>query len=264
MPNFRPITRDSHGTKFWKPQSSFHFAAKEAAVPLTFDELPRAVVSLVVGFMLNADDYFPVALLGLKPGENLLVGANGQWLGRYVPALFRAHPFGIGPVASDREILCIDEDSGLVSDGPIGERFFDQSGAATKTIEGVLSFLQTVSAGQRQTKRICQVLKMHNLIQPWPIAIDSPAGEQRLGGIYRIDEAALNALPGEAFLELRTAGALLVAYLQLLSMQHLQALGLVADAKAKAVAQALPVNANGELDLEFMNDGPLLDFNRFK
>ena len=49
-----------------------------------------------------------------------------------------------------------------------------------------------------------------------------------------------------------------------MSMQHLSALGQLAAARAEAAARKLPVNEAGELDLEFMNDGPMLDFSRLK
>jgi hypothetical protein len=97
-----------------------------------------------------------------------------------------------------------------------------------------------------------------------PSPPDSKSSCIKVEGLYRIDEVALNALSAEPFQEVRAAGALPVAYCQLLSMQHLAVLGELAKAKAEAASRALPVNAAGELDLEFMNDGPMLDFSRLK
>lgn len=264
MPSFKPVTRESHGKKFWTPQSKFHFAAKEAVIPLTVDELPRAVLALPIGFIRDGENFVPCAVVGIKSGESLMVPPDGRWLGRYIPAILRVHPFAIAPVGTDREVLCVDEDSGLLSDGPDGERFFDDDGKLPKSIQDALTFLQNISANRKQTLRICALLKAHALIQPWTITIKAPEGEHRVEGLFRIDEAALNALPGEAFLELRAGGALPVAYFQLLSMQLLPALGSIANEKAEAEARKLPVNTAGELDLEFMNDGPLLDFSRLK
>ena len=76
--------------------------------------------------------------------------------------------------------------------------------------------------------------------------------------MFQIDEAALNALPDEAFLELRRAGALLIAYGQLLSMQHLPLLGQLADAHAKAAAP-LPTQGK-DIDLSFLSEGEMFKF----
>ena len=54
-----------------------------------------------------------------------------------------------------------------------------------------------------------------------------------------------------------------MAYCQLLSMQHLQTLGQLAQAHDQAKAQAankLPTNASGELDLEFLNSSGTISF----
>ncbi len=98
----------------------------------------------------------------------------------------------------------------------------------------------------------------HQLIQPWPIKLQTTAGEQAVEGLFRIDEAALNQLPAEALIELRNTGALLCAYCQLLSMQHLQTLGQLAAARAQA--QAALLTQNGELDLSFLNGSETLKF----
>ena len=66
-------------------------------------------------------------------------------------------------------------------------------------------------------------------------------------------------LPAEAFEAVRQSGALPVAYCQLLSMQHLQKLGQLAQAYA-AQTTALPQTASGELDLEFLNDSGTISF----
>ena len=264
MANYKPISRDHFGNKFWKPQSKYAFAASDAVVPLNADELVRAVLSLPVAFIAAGEHFALGAVLGLKTGENLLVAPDGRWIGRYGPLVLHQHPFTFMPTGPDKEILCFDVDSGLVSDGPDGNRFFEHDGKLTEATEKALSRLETISTSRKQTLRLCAQLKDHGLIKPWKITLQTPTGEHHVEGLHRIEEAALNALPGEALVELRATGALVVAYFQLLSQQHLAVLGELAKAKAEAASRALPVNAAGELDLEFMNDGPLLDFSRLK
>lgn len=80
-----------------------------------------------------------------------------------------------------------------------------------------------------------------------------------LQGLFRIDEAAFNALPLEALDALRAAGALPVIYCQLLSMQHLPVLGQLAQIRAAQNAP-LPQSGDGDLDLEFLNESGTIKF----
>ncbi|MBP7780187.1 MAG: hypothetical protein KA045_01460, partial [Burkholderiaceae bacterium] len=74
-------------------------------------------------------------------------------------------------------------------------------------------------------------------------------------------------LSAEALLEVRNAGGLLIAYCQLLSMQHLSILGQLAEAHAKAEQAAAEaannIAHNGELNMEFLNKNETLSFSGF-
>ncbi len=263
MPTIVPVSRERHGARRWKRYSNYKFTAGHAIAPLVNHELPRAALALPIAFSTQGEDIAPVAVLGLMPGQNLMVAPNGNWQGPYIPAVYRSYPFLLA-LAGEREVLCIDEDSALVTVGAEGESFFDDSGAPARPVAEILSFLEQVNAQRKATLQMGQVLRRHGLIQPWPITFPTPSGEQRVEGLSRIDETALNALPDEAFLEVRRAGGLAMAYCQLMSMQHLPILGKLAAARAEAATRKLPVNQAGELDLEFLNDSPLMDFSRLK
>jgi hypothetical protein len=53
-----------------------------------------------------------------------------------------------------------------------------------------------------------------------------------LEGLYRVNEKKVNELPAEALLALRNGNALLMAYVQMLSMQHIHQLGRMLEAMA--------------------------------
>ena len=59
------------------------------------------------------------------------------------------------------------------------------------------------------------------VIQPWPLQVAHDGKATPVLGFFRIDEAALNALDDTAFLKLRRAGALQLAYLELLSTNQI-------------------------------------------
>ena len=124
----------------------------------------------------------------------------------------------------------------------------------------MLAFLTQVQANRAHTDRICQVLAEHALLQPWPITVQGDGGERMVQGLHRIDEAALNALPADALKAVQQAGALPVAYCQLLSVQHLPRLGELALAQRKAAAPPrVPTTPAGELDLSFLSQNGTLN-----
>jgi len=223
MPNFIPITQTDFAEQRWQRIPNYNFAANDSMCPLVVQELPQAQLSLPIGFARIKEQYAPVALQGLKASSNALVDSQGQWTGRYIPAAYRSYPFALANSDDDQKILCFDQDSGLLSDNE-GESFFDEKGDPSIAVQKIMEFLVQVAANRDVTQRICKLLDQHQLIQPWLITLKHDDGETPIEGLYRIDEAALNALDKETFDDIRRAGSLPLIYCQLLSMQHLQAL----------------------------------------
>lgn len=242
MANIKPVTRSAYTDKRWQRYTSYAFAAADAIVPLVMQELPRAQLTLPIGFAIKDEQAYPVAVQGLQPGINLLVGTNGRWLGAYVPAAYRGYPFVLADTEDGKQVLCVDEDSGLISDSA-GEEFFTPEGEPAKAIEDILAFLQQVYQERQRTLHICSVLHKHNLIQPWTIQVKAGSEEKHIEGLYRIDEKALNLLEYEAYREVSKAGALPLAYCQLLSMQHLQNLARLFEARQQQEQEG----SNGEV-----------------
>lgn len=262
MADYHVIIREQHGHQYWLKQSSYRFASSDALCPLVAQELPTAVLSLPIGFIAEEEHFVPVAVQGLAAGQNLFVAADGRWLTSYIPAPYRGYPFRMAPTEQGEQVLCIDEASGLISESA-GEPFFNDDGTPGKAVLEILEFFNQIEANRQLTRSMCAVLQQHGLIQPWPITVQGEHGEQKVEGLFRIDEAALNALSAEALSEVRNAGGLTMAYCQLLSMQHLSTLGTLAQAHAEAEKARLAQESmaqKGELHLGFMNDSGTFSF----
>ena len=262
MADFQVITRERHGLQHWLKHSIYSFAAGDALCALVAQELPKAALSMPIGFMAEGDHFVPVAVQGLAAGQNLLVAPDGRWLVQYIPAPYRGYPFRMATTEQGEQVLCIDEASGLLSESA-GEPFFNEDGTPGQSVAEILNFFTQIEANRHLTRSICAVLQQHGLIQPWPITVQGEQGEQNVEGLFRIDEAALNALTAESLAEVRNAGGLTMAYCQLLSMQHLSTLGTLAQAHAEAEKARLAQEAlarNGELHLGFMHDSGTFSF----
>jgi len=253
MSQLTAITRAQYADKRWKRYTSYSFAAKDAVAPLVVQEMPTACMHMPIGFVDTGKGFQLVAVLGLQKDMNLWVTPEGRWVGPYVPAVYRGYPFTLARSEDERRVLCVREDSGLVTSSG-GEPFFDEKGEISQPLKDVMSFLEQVAVNNQKTLALCALLAKHNLIQPWNVTLKFNEEERALEGLYRVDEAALNQLPSEDFDVLRKAGALPLVYCQLLSMQHLRRLGQLADKHAARATAEAAAEAPGELDLEFLRD----------
>jgi hypothetical protein len=264
MAEVRPVTRDRHGNQRCLRFTSYTFARQDAVAPLVSHEMRRAVLFLPTAFLQRQERYVLVAVQGLAPGRNLLVGPDGRWLGGYVPAAYRAYPFRLADAGDGRRVLCVDEGSGLLTEDPSqGEPLFLDDGKLAKPVAEIMEFLSQLRVAQAETERACAALKEHNLLRPWQIQVKGGAGEPRkVQGLFCVDEAALDGLGATGLAALRDAGALKLAYAQLLSMQHLAVLGKLAQAgqDQSQAAEGLRVTPEGDLDLEFLNKGGTISF----
>jgi hypothetical protein len=235
------VAPETFRKKYWKRFESYEFAAKDSVAPLAAAEIARAAQAMPVAFLKQDDRFILAGLLSLTPGNNLYVGPRGRWLGEYAPSCFRGYPFRLAKAEGrDDLILCIDQDSELVSDED-GERFFDDQDQLAEPLQKVLDFLSRVQQNWIATQKAVDALAEAGLICDWPLKIKTSEGEQPVNGLFMIDEAKLNSLEDDLFLTLRTCGALPIAYAQMLSMGNIQLLSRLADARAR---QQAPVQNN--------------------
>lgn len=246
MANLQAVTKTDFAHKTWRRCADFLFTENDSVCPLAAQELPQAMLSMPIAFILADEEYSLVAVQGLQPDTNFYLNADGKWVGKYVPAAYRSYPFLLvqNEAEKDQLILCIDGDCGLVTEDIADELFFDEAGELSETLAEILEFLTKVNGSRGATGRILKSLQQHNLLKPWELEIQVETGSQRVEGLYCIDESALNSLSDDAFSELRKAGALPVAYCQLLSMPHISELAQVVQAKAKSAANASVAELN--------------------
>jgi hypothetical protein len=219
-PQFTAVTRECYAGKKWQRSGGYGFAAKEALAPVVVAELARVARVLPLAFLQEGGRFILVAVLSLTPGRNMLVGADGRWLGHYIPACFHSYPFRLCPTKETGQlVLCIEADG--VAVGSAGEEFFDQEVNLSPTLRKIFDFLSEYERYRQATDVAVSALTEAGVIQPWPIQVEAENNKREIAGLHRIDEAALKALSDDAFLKLRKSSALPVAYAQMLSAPHI-------------------------------------------
>jgi hypothetical protein len=242
MVNIVPVDRERLAGKGWRRPTGYNFAKNDAVIALVASEFPQAALTLPIGFVEQSGFFVPVMLTSPIPGRNAAVGPNGEWFTGYVPAVLRAYPFSLRSSGGDEPTLCVDEDSGLVVPADDAtEKFFNADGSLSPTVGDVLKLLRHLDENRIITNRAIVALSDAGLIKRWPLAV--PFGDRQVpvGGLYTVDEAALNALDDGSFVGVRRA--LSLAYAQLISTGQvgvLSRLALLQDMTLRATQKEHP------------------------
>lgn len=251
-----PVSKERDAGKRLVRAKGFGFAAGSPVVPVYAAELAHIAVECPIAFLQEENAFSPVALMSLDGEGNLFVGPDGRWLGGYVPAALRRYPFVLGrPPQGGELVLCIDSESGLLSDTE-GEPLYSEDGQPSKYVSDVVGFLGELERSRAVVRSACAALERHGLIVSWPLRVPSEAGAKDVAGLFRIDEAGFNQLSEEAFLDLRRAGALPLVYAHLISTQRLSVLDKLRTIQASLRRQAQPPAAAPVLDMNEMFESP--------
>jgi hypothetical protein len=244
MANVVPLDPTRHAQKGFQRGAGFRFAARQSVVPLGWSEFASAAPAMPIAFMQQGEHYLPVVLLGLAQASNLFVGPRGEWFGQYVPAMLRVYPlYLVRNEGSEQAILSVDEESGLIADasGENVEKFYESDGTLSATTNAILETLRRTEQDRTKADLAIAALAAAGVIKPWALTVRVGNQDVTVNGLYRIDEAALNALDDAAFSKLRKASAVVIAYGQLFSMGQvnlLVRLSLVPKTVAQAAQQS--------------------------
>ena len=168
----------------------------------------------------NGPGMQPVALLGLRFGENLFLDAHG-WDAAYVPLAFERGPFMIGR-AGEQLMIHVDMDSPRIGRGE-GEAAFLPHGATTEYLERVNTVLAAIHHGVETMPAFVAALLRHELLESFVLDIAADDGSQnRLAGFHTIHEERLARLDASAVAELHAAGHLAAIYMVLASISHMR------------------------------------------
>jgi hypothetical protein len=166
----------------------------------------------------------PVAVLGLAQGENLMLGADGSWAARYVPALLRGYPFGLARTDGQNYVVVIDDKADALSASE-GEPLFDAAGQATPMLEERRKFLEQLEAEAQRTRLFGRSLLELELLQPMRFDATLPDGQQlTVDGFLTVDEKKLAELPADKLEPLHRNGVLAMIYAHRFSLQLMRGL----------------------------------------
>ena len=189
-------------------------------------EMGKAALDYPLAFVLDtgSGEYSPVAVLGLRAGENLFVDEAGRWQPlRYQPAYARRFPFCVVEIPSEdgrepQRLICVQEDQLAPSPAP----FFDAQGEPTPAWKTMQDLVESLEGARQQTRAFTRRLEAFGLLTPFDALVLPRGGGQqlRLQGLHRVDEEKLNALGPRELKMLMRKGELRAIYAHLLSLEN--------------------------------------------
>lgn len=228
MSQYTALSRDGFAHKYWKAPKDYRYFSEHTVIPLGAHEATQAGLHLPLAFTKQHGIYDLVAITGLRQNESLTVDlASGQWAVNYTPDLVKVYPFrAVTRSDSNELVIVVNEASGLISTDANDLTFFQKNGEPSEPLSAVIQRLKRLQLGRIASIELCKHLADAELLEPWNLGVKDEAGNiSNIEGLYRISERALNELGNVPFLALRKHGALILAYIQLLSMGNIHTLG---------------------------------------
>ncbi|EGV28517.1 SapC family protein [Thiorhodococcus drewsii AZ1] len=226
----KPLDRKRHRALRLSHNQSYQFVSSRLLVTLVAAEVAHAAREYPVVFPVG-DDPMPMALLGVKAGENLHVNGQGQWLGRYIPAVIRSYPFqlmmseaeGSGVDSTVRAGILIDESAPHLSD-QTGEPLFTETGDPSPVLLRVQKVLVALEQDRRRTVDLVSKLIGAGLLVERDLTVRpaGDAGAYQITGVRVVDKSRLKQLPSTELQDLMQSGALDLLYAHLLSLTNLK------------------------------------------
>ena len=215
-----PVTADACAGKLWRAPDDFGFARAVGLVPLVAAELPAAQAEFPILLERGPSGLGLVAITLAKGHDSRFVDRSGAWRARYTPFLLRYYPFArAGEEAGGGLVVyCDPQVCGSAVDG---DWFYDDEGVRNPVLDQIEEDLARFAAARADTAAALRALDEAGVLEPFDPARYAADLRVEGGELLQVDEARLKSLPAEAFMALRDADAIPVAYCHLLSLQHL-------------------------------------------
>lgn len=234
-----PLNADVHRTaRLGASDGKFSFCSQTNSIPLAAVEFFDAAREYPIAFTgSEKGPFFPIALVGVRQNENLLVDAEGRWQGRYVPAFVRRYPFVLAEKENADDFNVYLDEAYAGFGAPNGERLFTDQGEHTPLLKQALEFLSTYQGEIRRTRLFVERLQALDLLVPRVLEVArSGNAPMVLRGFSVIDEQRLMSLDDAKLLELTRSGLLAWAHAHLMSLPNVGRLAELLESRSSAAA----------------------------
>lgn len=236
-----PLNAEIHrGTKIGASNNDFRFCAATNSIPLAAVEFFDTSREFPIAFTgREGGPLFPIALVGVRQNENLFVGPDGAWTGRYVPAFVRRYPFVLAEKENAEDFNVYVDEAYPGFNAENGERLFTDAGEHTPLLKQALEFLSVYQGEIRRTRLFVEKLQSYELLVPRVLEVTRPGQPPLvLQGFSVVDEQKLQALDDAKLLDLARTGLLAWVHAHLMSLANVAHLADRLDARIRGEGAA--------------------------
>jgi len=205
---------------FWQPPEDLAHAKNLATCEIVMMELPKVLMELPIFIEHYQKSLRLVALMSPEDGKNNCIqNTNNKWLGNYVPAALRQHPFEIETTGKERRILVKDGNPHINNDSR-GQALFAEDNKPSTALQSILTGLNNFADNRILSSQACKTLYDHGYLKPWT-KWEFRDDKNALRKLFCVDESITVKVTADALPNLFKTGALWLAHSQLLSMHHI-------------------------------------------
>jgi hypothetical protein len=195
----------------------YGFAAKAQSVPIGLTEFDAVAQHYPILFTTGANPV-PVALLGLREGNNLFVRPDGGWQSdAYIPAYVRAFPF-IFVEDTDNKSLVVGMEPDADHIKPEAGQPLFEDGRPSPTLNEAVGFCQAFREAVNAAANFGRALEAAKLLEEEEATVNFTAGgSARIRGFKIVKPERLADVDDATFLDWRRMGYLNAVYAHLFS-----------------------------------------------
>lgn len=239
-----PLSRDRHKDWFVDLAQGFHFTAGTNSIYVAGTEFPMVAREYPIVFAKDAaEKLVPVAMLGLRQNENLMVAGDGTWRASYVPAYVRRYPFILANADPEANsfAVCIDESYSGFNTAGEGERLITESGEHGEILANSVKFLEEFHKHSEITATFCQAVAEADLVESMQANIALKSGDKfSLAGLYCIPRNRIKAMSPEQLKMFVDRDYMDLLYLHMYSLSNMDKLIALFDESTAAATEGQP------------------------
>ena len=237
-----PLSRERHGNWFIDMGQGYEFASATNSIYVAGKEFPIASREYPIVFAKDRqENLVPVAMLGLRQDQNLMIAANGSWLGSYIPAYIRRYPFILANAGrqANSYAVCIDESySGFNTIGE-GERLIKGNGEYGEILSNSVKFLEEFHKHSEITSTFCKAVNAAGLVESMQANFSMKSGGNfSLAGLYCVARNKIKGMSAEQLKQFADRDYLDLLFLHIYSLSNMDKLIALYDQGEQALAAA--------------------------
>jgi hypothetical protein len=238
MKDFQPLNVEQHKSLGYAEKYGAEYGHQVGAVMILPNEFAKAQREYPILFRKDSETgrFLPVVLLGFEENENVFLDENSTWSTRHIPYAMKQGPFIIGlqqQEAEQRLVMYVDVNDARVQQNG-APALFNADGTSSTTLDEMRDVLLARHKGSEALELMIEAFLKYDLLERVILEIDLADGATiKFDAGYTVHIEKLMALENDAVVELHKSGFLSLAYNVADSVNNIQALIDIKNAKMK-------------------------------